>query len=57
MIEDYNNRPHISLDGLTPNEACKNELINKQERHLYIQQAKEKRKKLNEVERCNHCRG
>ncbi|HYC83583.1 MAG TPA: DDE-type integrase/transposase/recombinase, partial [Chryseosolibacter sp.] len=56
VIADYNNRPHVSLDGLTPNEACENKLINKQELSLHIQRATKKRKILNQVDRCDHCK-
>jgi len=55
VIEDYNNRPHVSLDGLSPNEACENKLLNKQELRHYIQQQTAKRRISNQSDRCDHC--
>ena len=56
VIADYNNRPHVSLDGLSPNEACENKVISKPELSKYIQQQTGKRKISNQLDRCGHCR-
>ncbi len=56
VVDDFNNRPHISLGGLTPNEAEKNITLNKDQLHLYKQKATEERLKYNNAHRCSHCK-
>jgi transposase InsO family protein len=56
IVDDYNNRPHVSLDGLTPNEAEQNLSLNRKQLRLYTGQAAEERKKYNRIQPCNHCK-
>lgn len=49
------NRPHISLDGLTPNEAEQNLLLNREQLRHYTIKAAEERKRHNHNHQCKHC--
>jgi putative transposase len=56
FIDDYNNRPHISLNGLTPNEACAGTVL---DRHLlseYTNQSIKERTRNNKLNRCTQCK-
>jgi putative transposase len=41
IVQDFNERPHISLGGLTPNEAEQNISLNKEQLCSYIKDATE----------------
>lgn len=56
IVDDFNNRPHVSLHGLTPNEACNNLTIDKVKLKLHTQRATEERKLYNQNNRCQQCR-
>ncbi len=55
IVEDFNNRPHISLRGLTPNEAEQNITLDHAKLSNYKQQAALVRKIYNKLNRCKHC--
>ncbi len=55
IVDDFNNRPHVSLDGLTPIEAEQNHPIDRTKLQIYIQQATQKRKMYNQRHQCTHC--
>jgi putative transposase len=54
-VEDFNNRPHISLDGLTPYEAEQNISLNEEQLRLYIKTASVYRQEYNKTHRCTQC--
>jgi putative transposase len=54
-IDDFDNRPHISHQGLTPNEKQKNILLDRALLAQNIKQATAKRKIQNTEQRCSHC--
>lgn len=56
VVDDFNNRPHISLNGLTPNEAEQNLSLNAEQLCLYKKKATEERKNYNQTHHCNHCK-
>ncbi len=56
IVDDFNNRPHISLDGLTPNEAEQNIQLDRTKLSNHIQQATLERKIYNQLHRCSHCK-
>lgn len=56
VVDDFNNRPHISLKGLTPNEAEQNHTLNKEPLHNYIKQATDVRLEYNKNHRCAPCK-
>jgi hypothetical protein len=45
VVSDFNNRPHVSLNGLTPNEAEQNLSLDTEQLSLYKKNAAEARKK------------
>lgn len=55
-VDNFNNRPHISLKGLTPNEAERNIALNKEELCLNIKSATVERRKYNQAHRCTQCK-
>ena len=55
IVNDFNNRPHISLKGLTPNEAEQNLALNLEQLRLHIKSATEERKAYNQNHRCKQC--
>ena len=55
FIKDFNNRPHTSLNGLTPNEAHSKVSLNKNQLTTYKQIASAKRRNHNQTRRCKHC--
>lgn len=55
IVDDFNNRPHVSLAGLTPNEAEQNLLLNRGQLRLYTGIAAEERRKYNRTHQCKHC--
>lgn len=55
VVDDFNNRPHVSLDGLTPNEAEQNHALDRNRLRIYVQNATQERKKYNQIHRCTHC--
>ena len=55
IVNDFNNRPHISLDGLTPNEAEQKLMLNRGQLRLHIKKATEARKAYNQNHRCKQC--
>lgn len=54
-VDDYNNRPHISLKGLTPNEAEQLTILNIDELRERKMQATAQRRLYNQTHRCNQC--
>lgn len=54
-VEDFHNRPHISHQGLTPNEKQKNILLDRALLAQNIKQATSKRKIQNTIQRCGQC--
>lgn len=56
IVDDFNNRPHISLNGLTPNEVEANVQLDKIKRSNQLQCATEARKIYNNLNLCDHCR-
>jgi putative transposase len=54
-IDDYNNRPHYSLNGLTPYQAFTGVNINKEKRKQQTQYAKEQRLLINQGLICPDC--
>jgi putative transposase len=57
LTNDFNNRPHVSLDGLTPNEAYKNVSLDRQQLRLFTEKAAFDRKEYNRTHRCEQCKG
>ncbi len=55
IVDDFNNRPHISLNGLTPNEVEVNVQLDKIKRSNQLQCATEVRKIYNNLNHCTHC--
>lgn len=55
IISDYNNRPHVSLNGLTPNEAENGAMLDRKQLSTYIQQATQERRVYNQAHRCTQC--
>lgn len=55
VVEDFNNRPHISLDGLTPNEAEQNYVLDRVQLHRHKLEATSSRKVYNQQQRCTPC--
>jgi putative transposase len=53
--EDFNDRPHVSHRGLTPNERQKNILLDRAQLTQNIKQATSERKMQNKIQRCGHC--
>lgn len=56
VVDDFNERPHISLKGLTPNEAEQNIPLNNEQLHLNVKKATEERLKYNQTHRCGQCK-
>jgi hypothetical protein len=57
IVNDYNhNRPHISLQGLTPIEAANGENVPKDKWHEQIIQAQKYRLAENRNELCRICK-
>lgn len=56
IVNDFNNRPHISLHGLTPNEAEQNLTLDKSKLSIYVQQATLDRKAYNRAHHCDQCK-
>jgi putative transposase len=56
LVQDFNERPHVSLNGLTPNEAEKNTSVDKEQWRAYIKNATEGRIKYNKTNLCGGCR-
>ncbi len=56
IVEDFNNRPHISLGGLTPNEAEQNIALNRKTLSENIRQSTMERKTYNQLHQCGHCK-
>ena len=57
IVHDYNhNRPHISLQGLTPNEAATGEYVSRDKWHEQIIQAQINRLEENRKELCRICK-
>jgi putative transposase len=56
VVDDFNKRPHISLNGLTPNEVEVNVQHDKIKRSNQLQCATEVRKIYNNLNHCDHCR-
>ncbi len=54
-VENFNDRPHISHHGLTPNEKQKNILLDRALLAQNIKQATVERKMQNKIQRCAHC--
>jgi len=52
---DFNNRPHISLNGLTPNESHQNMILDKDSLKAKKKTASEERKRFNFKNRCTSC--
>lgn len=57
IVEDFNNRPHISLKGLSPNEAEQNLSVNHEQLSLNKETAAQDRKAYNQTHRCKQCIG
>lgn len=55
IVKDFNNRPHISLGGLTPNEAAQQRIIDNEQHSLHKRVATEARKQYNKTNRCKMC--
>jgi len=55
-VKDFNNRPHVSLQGLTPIEAEAHVQVDKNKRKSQIQTATLERKAHNKLNQCAHCR-
>jgi putative transposase len=55
IVEDFNNRPHISLDGLTPNEAGQNHALDRNQLMIYVKNETHERKMYNQSHQCTHC--
>ena len=55
-VDDFNSRPHISLGGLTPNEAEQNLSLDRNKLSINIRQATLERKIYNQLHQCNHCK-
>jgi putative transposase len=53
--EDFNDRPHISHQGLTPNEKQENNCLDRSLLAQNIKQATTERKIQNKIQRCGHC--
>jgi putative transposase len=56
IVQDYNDRPHISLHGLTPNEGEMNMTLDKEQLHAYIESVTQQRKDYNQANRCTQCK-
>jgi putative transposase len=54
-VENFNDRPHVSHHGLTPNEKQKNILLDRALLTQNIKQATKERKMQNKIQRCGHC--
>jgi putative transposase len=57
IASDFNNRPHVSLQGLTPNEAYENTSLDRQKLKLFTEAAAIERKMYNQTHRCAQCKG
>jgi len=55
IVDNFNNRPPISLDGLTPNEAEQNTVLDRMKLSNNIKQSTLERKIYNQLHRCKHC--
>ena len=55
IVKDFNGRPHISLGGLTPNEAAQQRAIDNEQHSLHKRVATEARKQYNKSNRCKMC--
>lgn len=55
IADNFNNRPHISLHGLTPNEAEQNASLDRDQLLLYKKKAREERIHHNKTNRCGQC--
>lgn len=56
IINDFNNRPHISLGGLTPEEAVQGLSLDCKRLTDYIRQAGVERRAYNRLHQCGHCK-
>lgn len=56
IVENFNNRPHVSLAGLTPNEAEQNLSLNKEQLRIYTAKAAREREMYNRINQCSHCK-
>lgn len=56
IVNDFNNRPHVSLHGLTPHEAEQNLTLDKNTLSIYVQQAGLQRRTYNRIHHCDHCK-
>lgn len=56
IINDFNSRPHISLGGLTPNEAEQGLSLNRRLLSRNIQQSTRERREYNRLHQCGHCK-
>jgi len=54
-VDDFNNRPHISLDGRTPSEAEQNIQLDTTKLSNYKKQASAERKIYNQSHQCKQC--
>jgi putative transposase len=54
-VNNFNDRPHVSHRGLTPNERQKNILLDRAQLTQNIKQATSERKMQNKIQRCGHC--
>ena len=57
IIDDFNARPHISLGGLTPNEAEQGLCLDRPLLSRNIRQATLERRNYNRLHQCGHCKG
>lgn len=55
IVNDFNNRPHVSLKGLTPNEAVQQLSLDHRRNRLSKQVATQARKQYNKTNRCKMC--
>ena len=55
IVDDFNNRPHISLGGLSPNDAEQNMVLDQGLLRLQVERATAERKVYNRNHRCQQC--
>ena len=56
ICNDFNNRPHISLNGLTPNESYENVVLDSESLKELKKIASQNRKMYNFKNRCTTCK-
>ena len=56
ICNDFNNRPHISLNGLTPNEGYENVVLDSESLKELKKIASQNRKMYNFKNRCTTCK-